>query len=335
MEQKASEISAIIQNYRNGDVGKLDTEHVLRWVNQFEAQDQLLVLSETKNILDRNYLSEKKVNESIDIILSPNNTNNNDPVGFWSNCSLLEIQINGKSQSALIEKFTQRLQKKYGITPKINQKSNTYVYLDDFLFSGNRIQNDVTKLLQTSDIDNCNIIFMTFGYFQSGQFSTSNNLKKLFDSLKRNIRISYTNFEGYDLENRLTYKNSSEVFWPTQNVLHIPEVNHYLSKFNKMPTFRDNLLLNNRVFNPVVREQFELAMLKAGVKILSFCKDPSRVVKPLGYSSFDGFGFGSTVFTYRNCPNNNPLAFWWGDKTKPSTHPFSKWYPLLERKTYD
>jgi hypothetical protein len=34
-------------------------------------------------------------------------------------------------------------------------------------------------------------------------------------------------------------------------------------------------------------------------------------------------GFGSTLVTFRNCPNNCPLAFWAG-------YP---WYPLFQRKT--
>jgi hypothetical protein len=33
-------------------------------------------------------------------------------------------------------------------------------------------------------------------------------------------------------------------------------------------------------------------------------------------------GFGSTIVTFRNCPNNAPLAFWAGDP----------WYPLFPRK---
>ena len=51
--------------------------------------------------------------------------------------------------------------------------------------------------------------------------------------------------------------------------------------------------------------------------------------KPLGISSFPGFGFGALLFSYRNCPNNTPLAFWWGDWNGNST-----WYPLFQRKTY-
>lgn len=32
-------------------------------------------------------------------------------------------------------------------------------------------------------------------------------------------------------------------------------------------------------------------------------------MKPLGYKTYRGLGFGGTIFTYRNCPNNTPLVF--------------------------
>ncbi|WP_423841980.1 phosphoribosyltransferase-like protein [Aeromonas veronii] len=76
-------------------------------------------------------------------------------------------------------------------------------------------------------------------------------------------------------------------------------------------------------------------MLKAGSKIIGYCQNPSRVMKPLGFSVFDGYGFGSVVFTYNNCPNNNPLAFWWGNPEANLYSPLRRWYPLMRRRTYE
>jgi hypothetical protein len=81
------------------------------------------------------------------------------------------------------------------------------------------------------------------------------------------------------------------------------------------------------------RQALEQGFLKAGMKIRSFSADPSAALKPLGFGPF-GVGFGSLFLSYRNCPNNAPLALWWGDPSKPRTHPFSKWLPLVPRKTY-
>ena len=70
------------------------------------------------------------------------------------------------------------------------------------------------------------------------------------------------------------------------------------------------------------------------MRIRGFCQNPNPIMRPLGFSSF-GVGFGSTIVTYRNCPNNAPLALWWGDPNAHHNHPFSRWYPLLQRRTYE
>ena len=63
-----------------------------------------------------------------------------------------------------------------------------------------------------------------------------------------------------------------------------------------------------------------------GLHIRETAGDLKETHRPLGYTSANSankLGFGSIVVTYRNCPNNCPLAYWVG-------HP---WYPLFERKT--
>jgi hypothetical protein len=69
------------------------------------------------------------------------------------------------------------------------------------------------------------------------------------------------------------------------------------------------------------------------LRIRSFSQNPSPSLRPLGFGPF-GVGFGSLFVTYRNCPNNAPLALWWGDPDADPSHPFSKWRPLVPRKTY-
>jgi len=71
-----------------------------------------------------------------------------------------------------------------------------------------------------------------------------------------------------------------------------------------------------------------------GVKILDMCASPDKDLHPLGYSKLVGLGFGSMIVTFRNCPNNCPLALWWGDPNAKASSPLSRWYPLFWRKTY-
>jgi hypothetical protein len=70
------------------------------------------------------------------------------------------------------------------------------------------------------------------------------------------------------------------------------------------------------------RHALEQGLLIAGVSIKNRCLNLKKSHRPLGYTSLECLGFGSTVVTYRNCPNNTPLAFWVGDP----------WFPLFPRK---
>ena len=79
------------------------------------------------------------------------------------------------------------------------------------------------------------------------------------------------------------------------------------------------------------RQVLESEFLIAGAKIRAMSENPKQSMRPLGFSPF-GVGFGSMIVTYRNCPNNCPLAMWWGDPeaTSGALH----WYPLLQREGY-
>lgn len=75
----------------------------------------------------------------------------------------------------------------------------------------------------------------------------------------------------------------------------------------------------------ILEEQF----VKAGLRILNTITNKGSW-KPLGLEGFDSYGFGSTIITYRNCPNIAPLALWWGDQTDSNS-----WYPLVPRIGYN
>jgi hypothetical protein len=79
------------------------------------------------------------------------------------------------------------------------------------------------------------------------------------------------------------------------------------------------------------RHVVEQAFLKKGAYIYSLPQDPAQSMRPLGYSRLRSPGFGSTVVTYRNCPNNAPLVLWWGDPSGGA--PLNQWTPLLPRRT--
>ncbi len=67
----------------------------------------------------------------------------------------------------------------------------------------------------------------------------------------------------------------------------------------------------------------ERDLLIAGVRIRGMCPNLPKQARPLGFHSLTTLGFGSVIVTFRNCPNNAPLAWWAG----------SPWFPLFPRKS--
>jgi hypothetical protein len=53
------------------------------------------------------------------------------------------------------------------------------------------------------------------------------------------------------------------------------------------------------------------------------CPNLNKYQRPLGNMLLETLGFGSLIVTFRNCPNNAPLALWAGDP----------WHPLFPRTT--
>ncbi|WP_146145243.1 phosphoribosyltransferase-like protein [Photobacterium kishitanii] len=330
--QLCEAISQIILGYAGNRYGIYNAAHVHRWIRQFDEDEQQLVLEETLHILTSQYITRERFTEFVSTIINHNNIHGGNPQGFWANASLLQIQLNGNSQNELNDIFCNVLQEQYQVNGIINNHSSDYFYIDDFIFSGNRLYNDIRQWIEQDTPQNCRLNVVTIGNYTSGEYSTKCKLETLFKD--KNIQLNFYRYDECILENRLTYRNSSERFWPTEIVLNDTTIQAYVEEKQLTFTYRNVAPHENKVFSAGRREQYELIMLKYGIKIIKLPRVNHPVVKPLGYDTFSTFGFGSAVFTFRNCPNNNPLPFWWGDPEAPAHHPFSKWYPLLQRTTY-
>lgn len=329
----ATRIAAHMSDYQNNSFANIDQEHVLKWSRQFN-DDQRLVLQETNRILQRTYYNETKVNNFIASVVGQNRVTGNNPRLFWANVSALNIQQDGNSQSYLIEKLSQKIHADYAVNLAINVENEHYIYIDDILFSGNRIYNDITAFITSNEhLNNYRITVMLLGSFTYGHYATRIRIQRFIISQNKNIRIDIKHWTGHSYENRLAWKDRSDIAWPEQETVDLLAQQNNIRQIENYPYRVDDGGLFD-VFSRERRSQFEFAMLKAGSTIINFCQNPSPVMKPLGYSVFDGYGFGSVVFTYKNCPNNNPLAFWWGNPEEGQRSPLRRWYPLMRRRTY-
>ncbi|TMP59768.1 hypothetical protein CWB77_13205 [Pseudoalteromonas sp. S1610] len=327
-------ISKIIKDYRNNEFGNYDQEHVQRWINQFEDHEQEIVLLETNRILRKNFITIEKFHEFADTVISYDGVYGKDQKDFWDHVSILQIQKQGNSQSELNKIFIDKLSKSFNVEGIINARANNYLYIDDFIFTGNRVFTDIRNWLQSMRPNNCVVHIATIGWYVYGQHNLKTRLDKLVQDASLNIKFVFSTYDNNIFENRLVRKDYSEIFWPTSEVESDSKIKGYVQENNASPKYRVENGIKNRVFSRPRREEYEKILLKYGLKIMSFPKNNNSLIKPLGYHRFDLFGFGSTIFNFRNCPNNNPLVFWWGDPKAPAYHPFSKWYPLLQRDTY-
>lgn len=305
-------IANIIHNYADGKFGELDNNHVERWLSQFDNQD--IVAFETANLLEKYYFSKQCFNVFIDNIhyyLYNNLSLNND-------IYILNLQDNNKSQFYL----NNMLFEKYGNNYGCNYPIGDFVYIDDFLFSGHTLKNTLSKFLEVMKryiLSNSILYILCINY---NEYYINRTIEELVKKYTIHINI-IPFFSRFDLA-------LNECLQPTQETISNNIISAYTNDSLSQIHYKPRVRTNSDFMSEKNRVIYEEEMIKAGIKIINFCQHPHPVMKPLGYGWY-GYGAGFTAFTQRNCPNTTPLAFWWGDPNSSSNHPFSKWYPLMQR----
>lgn len=325
--QLCTAIADIIRDYRNLN---LDVAHVEKWINQFNIDEQEIVLRGSLHLFERLYFPESVFDEFVCSVKEFFTSNS------IEDYSLLDCQKNGLSQKKLNSKFIYK-----NGNYEINEDKRNIVYLDDFIFTGNRIENDIKNLFQCNELfgvtDKHTIYIATLGYFSYGKYKLEESLREIAREMNRNVLFSYCSCPKYRFVNHPNKLNEADVFCISSAIL---ENNQDIKEFleddligrQDLRTRDDN---NSQIaFNGFPwRDDFERILIKHGIEIIQRCQQHSQCLKPLGYGSFPP-GFGATVFTYRNCPNNAPLVYWWGS-LEETDNPAMQWYPLLPRQTYE
>lgn len=198
--------------------------------------------------------------------------------------------------------------------------NDTFVYLDDGVFTGNRVRRDLEAWLPNAPAK-AHVHVIAFAD-HTGNYFAQGKLREATKATGKDINTTWWHL--IQLENRKTYTNNSDVLTPAA----IPDdadVSAYVAGMK----FKPHLRVAGKtgalgIFSSEAgRNLLEQELLKAGVKIRAKCPLLGKSQRPLGHSSLETLGFGSTIVTFRNCPNNAPLALWAGDP----------WYPLFPRKT--
>lgn len=327
-------IATIIADYREGEIPKPTPDHVDKWISQFSKDLQIPLLREVKHVLGQLYFAKDLVIDIFNKRIKNENIAGKNPRSFWKKANFLRIQKDGHSQEDLLTLCGECLRKQYGIDiNSCGAEDGAFIYLDDILFSGNRIGSDLSLWIQQAAPLKATVHIFVFIVHSLGEWQMMEKLKD--EATRVGKKIDFHLWRSMTLENRKSYRNSSEVLWPA-TIMADADLIAYIDQEKKFPfEFRKpgGNLKNNFFSSEADRQLLESEFLLAGMRIRGFCKNPANVMRPLGFSAF-GLGFGAMIVTFRNCPNNCPLALWWGDPDAPPSNPLSKWYPLVPRKTY-
>ena len=312
-------IANTIKDYRAGEIPEPTPDHIDQWISQFDENVQLPMLRELDHVFKLTYKPKLAVKNFLESVATHEALVGSIPRDFWSNAHILNIQKNGRSQAEVRMLFGEILKERYGLNIDHGGPGDgALIYLDDAIFTGDRVIEDLAEI--TENIPpraQLHIIVIAIHTRAEYWFHRNNRIAALS---QRQITIQF--WQAISFENRRTWRDQGTLV-PT-DILCPEEIGG--RSLNERAS---------RFFSSVNgRQLLEREFLRAGQTIRGFASNPSQRLKPLGYSPFDP-GFGSLFVTYRNCPNNCPLALWYGDPSRPDTQPLGRWYPLFPRKTYD
>lgn len=346
MNEIAENIVKIIKDFEGDGSATMNVEHVLKWVNQFEEDDRLFLLTELEHILKQTYFSKSKILDCIfnKISFLAQSKGYRNDASFLVNAIFIATQDKEKSQTEILNLFYDALPSKYNIEKKhLGSKSKKYIiYFDDVLATGkttfdelkiwlNNTSQDSKKYFELLKFRRFDLIVFTLSCHEWGRTNIEYQIKYEFGEEVRK-RIEYHNCfcienNPYDFNPKLNF------VYPVNQDKEL--VNDYFQSIHsgsypkhEKVAFRKNGSPNKETFftSPENRIRYENILLDKGIDILGRVESlKSKQIRPLGYTvlSHKTFGLGTQYFTWRNISNTNPLVFWWKNHG---------WYPLFPVK---
>jgi hypothetical protein len=319
--QLTASIATTIADYRTGEIGEPTPEHVHQWVLQFDDSVRLPVLRELDHVLGQTYFSRERVDAFLAGLVTSDNVTQGDPLAFWRGASFLSIQGGGQSQCDLLTAFGAVLSAELDLDITECGGGGTYVYLDDGVFTGRRAASDLIAWAESGAPAHATVHVISVAS-HTGSYYWRDRLTEAIVATGKSIEVKW--WCSLMLENRNTYRTGSDVLWPTALPDDDPTLVYaagleYGLAFRSGDSVGEAAIFSSAAGRACLEQEF----LTAGVRIRAMAPNLPDPHRPLGYSLLQTLGFGSMVVTYRNCPNNAPLALWVHDP----------WYPLFKRKT--
>jgi hypothetical protein len=368
-------IASTVADYRQGEIEPITPEHVDTWAKQFDMQDQMTVLAEMNSILKRYYFSRVRVKQWLHDLLLSDIMSDKLLMYAWertlslntqqkitrtllqnmrrklAHIQFLNIQQKGESQKALRGLVNEVLEEGFNscLADCEQESPDTYIYLDDGIYTGNRLRYDLTEPDDTNESgdvaawiprsapERCNLKICTLAIHTSGFMYAGKYLLSAAEA-KQMSPVDFAT-PAIIIENRRDQQVKFECLWPDRSTADVndPDAGWYVKRtlwwckkndWSKSSlTRRPSVPAQETLFSSsAARKTIESAFFRAGARILKPSHQLGESRRPLGWEKLESWGFGTFFITYRNIANNCPMVLW---------SKAGGWYPLFPRKTND
>lgn len=323
LQESLASIAETIADYREGEIARPTAAHVGTWVNQFPNAVREPLAAEMAHVLRNTYISKPKVAAFLRGLLKNEKLTGPNAAPFWRETKFLDIQRGGRSQHEMLAMLDPILKQDMGLDRAACGANPTrFVYIDDGLFTGNRILGDFRDWITNTAPAQADVFVIVIALHRGGRYYAEGKLNEAAKAAGKKITFHWWCIIG--LEDRKAYTNNSDVLRLTQ----VPDEARskayvatlkYGVNFRRPPSVGEHKVFSSEEGRFLLEQEF----FKAGTLIREQSPRLTPYQRPLGNMLLETPGFGSTIVTFRNCPNNAPLAFWAGNP----------WYPLFPRKT--
>jgi hypothetical protein len=319
-------LAHIIRDYRAGEIEPRSPSIIEGWVAQFprDKQDDLLVA--LVNVFNNTYLSKDDFKGFLRGLAGINKFSLGiAPVEYWKSVHYLNIQRGGSSQKDILSAFDEVLLELYGYqTVNSSNTRNDFIYLDDCIATGMRVRADLCTWIETLAPPVAKVHVIAPAKYR-GSYWIEDKIKEAATANGKNISVQFWRLDRFDLENRRACRSCSDVLWPVSFSAD-SDVQSYVQSLQISGHGPDTRAAghsgNCSLFGSDSEKQLiEEMMLVRGCQIRREQTNLSPVARPLGFHNLDCSGFGSMFITYRNCPNNCPLALWVEQSAYPALFP--------------
>jgi len=208
-------VAHVIGDYRSEELPEPTPGHVDRWARQFRKDAQIPLLKELVYTLGYAYFSKIRVISALARLVEFRGLVGGAPRKFWRTAHVFDIQQEGNSQSDFRELLLNVVECRFGVPiGGVVAGNGTFIYLDDAIFSGGRVYSDLSKWVAQKAPASATVHVVVILAHCYGRWKCKKDLERMARTEGKSIRFFI--WAAKLIENRVAYRDDSEVLWPTE-----------------------------------------------------------------------------------------------------------------------